>query len=61
MLHMLNAAQFRAEFPTLADTVHLAACSQGALSARLAYSLQEIGYSLRSKGAPWDMWMAEVA
>ncbi|MCA2225559.1 aminotransferase class V-fold PLP-dependent enzyme [Nonomuraea aurantiaca] len=57
---MLNAAQFRAEFPSLADTVHLASCSQGALSARLAYSLQEIGYSLRNKGAPWEVWMAEV-
>lgn len=60
MLRMLNAVQFRAEFPSLADTVHLASCSQGALSARLAYSLQEIGYSLRDKGAPWGVWMAEV-
>ena len=60
MSHILNADQFRAEFPSLADTVHLASCSQGALSSRLAYSLQEIGFSLRDKGAPWELWMAEV-
>jgi selenocysteine lyase/cysteine desulfurase len=56
----LDATQFRAEFPSLTDTVHLASCSQGALSSRLAYSLQEIGFSMRDKGAPWGLWMAEV-
>jgi selenocysteine lyase/cysteine desulfurase len=53
-------ARFRAQFPVLADTVHLASCSQGALSTRLSYALQEIGFSLRDKGAPWRDWMAEV-
>jgi selenocysteine lyase/cysteine desulfurase len=56
----LDATQFRAEFPSLDDTVHLASCSQGALSSRLAYSLQEIGFTLRDKGAPWGLWVAEV-
>ncbi|WP_028922639.1 aminotransferase class V-fold PLP-dependent enzyme [Pseudonocardia acaciae] len=54
------AARFRAEFPALADTVHLASCSQGALSGRLTYALQEIAFSLRDKGAPWEDWVAEV-
>ncbi|WP_406675287.1 aminotransferase class V-fold PLP-dependent enzyme [Nonomuraea sp. N2-4H] len=60
MSYMLNASQFRAEFPSLADCVHLASCSQGALSSRLAYALQEIGHSLRVEGAPWGTWMAQV-
>ncbi|TDE33040.1 aminotransferase class V-fold PLP-dependent enzyme [Nonomuraea mesophila] len=60
MSHLLNATQFRAEFPSLADSVHLASCSQGALSSRLAYALQEIGHTLRDRGAPWEVWMAEV-
>ncbi|MBF8189804.1 aminotransferase class V-fold PLP-dependent enzyme [Nonomuraea sp. K274] len=60
MSYMLNATQFRAEFPSLADSVHLASCSQGALSSRLAYALQEIGHSMRDEGAPWGPWMAEV-
>ncbi|GAA3647478.1 aminotransferase class V-fold PLP-dependent enzyme [Nonomuraea antimicrobica] len=66
MLHLLDASpfldatQFRAEFPSLADSVHLASCSQGALSSRLAYALQEIGHSLRDRGAPWETWMEQV-
>lgn len=53
-------ARFRGQFPALDHTVHLASCSQGALSTRLAYALQEIGFSLRDKGAPWADWVAEV-
>lgn len=60
MTTLLDSAQFRAQFPPLADSVHLASCSQGALSTRLAYALQEIGFSLRDRGAPWDLWVAEV-
>ncbi|MBO0875133.1 MAG: aminotransferase class V-fold PLP-dependent enzyme [Pseudonocardia sp.] len=60
MLDHAASARFRAEFPALADTVHLASCSQGALSTRLSYALQEIGFSLRDKGAPWRDWMATV-
>ncbi|MEV4570704.1 aminotransferase class V-fold PLP-dependent enzyme [Nonomuraea sp. NPDC049419] len=60
MSHLLNPAQFRAEFPSLDGSVHLASCSQGALSSRLAYALQEIGHSLREEGAPWGTWMGQV-
>jgi selenocysteine lyase/cysteine desulfurase len=51
---------FRKQFPSLADTVHLASCSQGAASLRLIAALEEFQWSLRSHGAPWDRWMAEV-
>ncbi|MEV4473621.1 aminotransferase class V-fold PLP-dependent enzyme [Nonomuraea sp. NPDC049504] len=60
MSHLLNPTQFRAEFPSLDGSVHLASCSQGALSSRLAYALQEIGHSLREEGAPWGTWMGQV-
>ncbi|MFB9475827.1 aminotransferase class V-fold PLP-dependent enzyme [Nonomuraea salmonea] len=60
MSHLLNPTQFRAEFPSLDGAVHLASCSQGALSSRLAYALQEIGHSLREEGAPWGTWMGQV-
>jgi selenocysteine lyase/cysteine desulfurase len=52
--------KFRTQFPSLADTVHLASCSQGAASLRLIAALEEFQWSLRSHGAPWDRWMAEV-
>jgi selenocysteine lyase/cysteine desulfurase len=51
---------FRTQFPSLADTVHLASCSQGAASLRLIAALEEFQWSLRSHGAPWDRWMAQV-
>jgi selenocysteine lyase/cysteine desulfurase len=54
-------ASFRSQFPALADTVHLASCSQGAPSLRLIAALDEFQWSMRSHGAPWDLWMAEVA
>jgi selenocysteine lyase/cysteine desulfurase len=58
---MQDAAQrFRAQFPALTDTVHLASCSQGAASTRMISALQEFQWSLRSFGAPWDRWMGKV-
>jgi selenocysteine lyase/cysteine desulfurase len=60
MTRPLDADQFRAQFPGLTDTVHLATCSQAAQSSRLAYALQDIGFSLRERGAPWELWMAKV-
>ena len=54
-------ASFRSQFPLLSDTVHLASCSQGAASLRLIAALDEFQWSMRSHGAPWDLWMAEVA
>lgn len=56
----LSPAAFRAQFPALADTVHLASCSQGAASLRLTAALAEFQWSMRSFGAPWDRWMAQV-
>jgi selenocysteine lyase/cysteine desulfurase len=54
------ARRFRAQFPALADTVHLASCSQGAASTRMISALQEYQWSLRSFGAAWDRWMRKV-
>lgn len=55
-----DAEVFRREFPPLSNMVHLASCSQGALSAQLNFSLLELTSSLRDSGAPWDVWMGEV-
>ncbi|WP_020667043.1 aminotransferase class V-fold PLP-dependent enzyme [Amycolatopsis nigrescens] len=56
----LTAAQFRDCFPPLSDSVHLASCSQGALSGELTAALAELTHDLRRHGAPWQRWMAEV-
>jgi selenocysteine lyase/cysteine desulfurase len=56
----MDAQRFRAQFPSLADTVHLASCSQGAASTRMVSALQEFQWSMRSHGAPWDLWMRRV-
>jgi selenocysteine lyase/cysteine desulfurase len=57
----MDAAKcFRARFPSLADTVHLASCSQGAASERLISAMQELQWSLRGQGAPWEAWMRKV-
>jgi selenocysteine lyase/cysteine desulfurase len=52
--------EFRSHFPSLADTVHLATCSQGALSETLAAALLEFQCTMREHGAPWARWMEEV-
>ncbi|WP_222853399.1 aminotransferase class V-fold PLP-dependent enzyme [Fodinicola acaciae] len=57
---MLTSAQFRDNFPMLAHTVHLASCSQGALSGELTVALAELTASLHAYGAPWQVWMTEV-
>lgn len=56
-----SPAAFRAHFPAFADSVHLASCSQGALSDALAAELFEFQHTIREHGAPWDKWMAKVA
>ncbi|MFC6882736.1 MULTISPECIES: aminotransferase class V-fold PLP-dependent enzyme [Actinomadura] len=56
----MDAARFRALFPSLADTVHLASCSQGAASEQMVSAMQEFQWSLRSEGAPWGTWMGKV-
>lgn len=56
-----TAEKFRAEFPVLDDLVHLAACSQGALSRRLEAALTALTGSMRERGAPWESgWMDQV-
>jgi len=57
---MPTPEEFRQRFPSLSDSVHLASCSQGALSDALATAMLEFQYTLREYGAPWDRWMAEV-
>ncbi|MBB4688046.1 aminotransferase class V-fold PLP-dependent enzyme [Amycolatopsis jiangsuensis] len=56
-----SPAEFRGHFPAFADTVHLASCSQGALSDALTAELSEFQHTIREYGAPWDRWMAKVA
>ena len=51
---------FRQSFPALAENVHLASCSQGALSTRLTSALFEMQHTMRQYGAPWDRWTVEV-
>ncbi|MGI8578192.1 MAG: aminotransferase class V-fold PLP-dependent enzyme [Nocardioidaceae bacterium] len=57
---MQTPEEFRRRFPSLTDTVHLASCSQGALSDTLATALLEFQYTMREYGAPWSRWMEEV-
>lgn len=56
-----TAEEFRAEFPVLDELVHLAACSQGALSRRLEAALTDLVGSMRERGAPWETgWIDQV-
>lgn len=55
-----SATEFRANFPPLSDMVHLASCSQGALSVQLQKKLGDLTASLTDSGAPWSLWMTEV-
>jgi selenocysteine lyase/cysteine desulfurase len=56
----LTPEEFRAEFPSLRDTVHLASCSQGAVSVRLEETMRRYAGTLRDRGAAWDVWMTQV-
>lgn len=51
---------FRRRFPALEDSVHLASCSQGALSDDLTAALGELQRTLRDHGVAWDLWLEEV-
>lgn len=59
-MHHVTPADFRRQFPALTDTVHLASCSQGALSDQLSGELFEFQHTIREYGAPWDLWMGKV-
>lgn len=61
MSDQITPTDFRADFPALQDTVHLASCSQGALSDKLAAAMLDFQHSILVHGAPWDLWMGKVA
>ncbi|SCL36408.1 Selenocysteine lyase/Cysteine desulfurase [Micromonospora rhizosphaerae] len=52
--------EFRQLFPALSELVHLASCSQGALSMQVTAALFEMQHTMRQHGAPWDLWTREV-
>ena len=56
----MDPRRFRAQFPSLADTTHLASCSQGAIATSVTAALAEMAYLVRDQGAPWGAWVAEV-
>lgn len=55
-----SLAGFRRRFPALADLVHLASCSQGALSTDVGAAMFELQHTMRAHGAPWGEWTTEV-
>ncbi len=57
----MTPAAFRAHFPMLERTVHLAGCSLGARSAELDAALARMLEEMATGGAPWDTFEAEVA
>ena len=56
----LSPTEFRSNFPGLERGVHLASCSQGALSRELSGQLLDFQSSIVEHGAPWGLWMAKV-
>lgn len=57
---VLNPEQFRAQFPALEAAPHFASCSQGALSDKLAHTMQRMTAGLFDAQAPWGDWVAKV-
>ena len=57
----MNPAEFRKQFRGLESLVHLASCSQGALSHRTVAALDEYQQTIADRGAAWDAWMLQVA
>ncbi|MFB2579695.1 aminotransferase class V-fold PLP-dependent enzyme [Herbiconiux sp. P15] len=55
-----SAESFRSNFPPLDSMVHLASCSQGALSNELSAALGAVTDSITESAAPWGLWMDEV-
>lgn len=52
---------FRARFPGLERTVHLASCSLGARSVDLDQALARMLEDMAGKAAPWDLFEEQVA
>ena len=58
--NVVTPEEFRLRFPALSNMVHLASCSQGALSDTLTTALLEFQHTLLRYGAPWEQWTREV-
>lgn len=56
----MNPAEFRDRFRGLDKLVHLASCSQGAVSDLLVHELEQYQLSLVEHGADWPTWMEKV-
>ncbi|GAB7002625.1 aminotransferase class V-fold PLP-dependent enzyme [Nocardioides sp. AN3] len=56
----MSPAAFRDNFPGLDELVHLASCSQGALSDLVSASQRDYHQTLLDRGAAWDVWMTQV-
>lgn len=56
----MNAASFRARFPALERTAHLASCSLGARSADLDDAMHRMLDDMATGGAPWGLFEEQV-
>jgi len=56
----MTPAEFREQFQGLDSLVHLASCSQGALSHRTIAALDEYKQTIIDHGAAWNAWMVRV-
>ncbi|WP_336658833.1 aminotransferase class V-fold PLP-dependent enzyme [Leucobacter sp. USHLN153] len=56
----LNPEQFRRLFPALEDAPHFASCSLGAVSDRLAFTMQRMTGGLLDSQAPWQDWVTKI-
>ena len=52
--------RYRAKFPGLQNSIHLANCSQGAQSKEVRDALEGYMENWRSSGMDWDYWVEEV-
>lgn len=57
----VGPGEFRARFPALARTVHLAACSLGARSVDLDKAMTGMLDAMAEHGVPWDLFEEQVA
>ena len=60
LLDESELSRWRAEFPELAQRVHLANCSHGAQSRAAAAGVEAYMTSWREQGMDWDAWLAEL-
>ncbi|MHB9144609.1 MAG: aminotransferase class V-fold PLP-dependent enzyme [Symbiobacteriia bacterium] len=60
LLDESELSRWRAEFPELAQRVHLANCSHGAQSRAAAAGVEAYMTSWREQGMDWDGWLTQV-